>query len=292
MGKRLANNMLSEQAKKHFDSLINLINASLDDYLSITHTSYQSVADAMKYSVEIGGKRIRPLLVMEFSRMTGGNMADAIPYACAIEMIHNYSLVHDDLPSMDNDDYRRGKESTHKKFGEAIGVLAGDGLLTYAFQIASDAGVSDHITVKCTRALANYAGVYGMIGGQTIDLSNECRKDLSLKDLQETDRLKTGALIRCACELGCNVGEASSAQYEASKVYAENLGLAFQIVDDILDAEQDEKIGKATYVSVLGLEGAKALAKEYTDKALEALNIFENNEYLVELTKELLVREG
>ena len=284
--------MLSENATKHFTSLVNLINASLDDYLCITHTSFQDVADAMKYSVAIGGKRIRPILVMEFSRMTGGNMADALPYACALEMIHNYSLVHDDLPCMDNDDYRRGCESTHKKFGENIGVLAGDGLLTYAFQIASDAGVSPYKTVQCTRALANYAGVYGMIGGQSIDLRNENKSNLTLEELQECDRLKTGALIRCACELGCNVGFATAEQYEASKIYAENLGLAFQIVDDILDAEQDEKLGKATYVSVLGLDGAKALAKEYTNKALMSLEAFSDAEYLIEFTKELLIREA
>lgn len=289
------------QAEEYYQSLYNLINATLCDYLSIDHTDYQKVADAMQYSVEIGGKRLRPLLVLEFCKLCGGNIADALPFACALEMIHTYSLVHDDLPCMDNDDYRRGKESCHKKYGEAYAVLAGDALLTYAFQIASDAGVDDHTIVKCTRALSNYAGIYGMVGGQTLDLANEESSDVTVARLEETDRLKTGALIRCACELGCNAAKANNEQYEAAKVYAENLGIAFQIVDDILDVTGDEATlgkavgsdaqnGKATYVTLLGLDGAKARAEDLTNKALLALNIFDNNENIVYLTKSLLQR--
>ena len=290
-----------QTAEEYYQSLYNLINATLCDYLSIDHTDFQKVADAMQYSVEIGGKRLRPILVLEFCKLCGGNIADALPFACALEMIHTYSLVHDDLPCMDDDDYRRGKESCHKKFGEAYAVLAGDALLTYAFQIASDAGVDDHTIVKCTRALANYAGIYGMVGGQTLDLANEESSDVTVERLAETDKLKTGALIRCACELGCNAVKANNAQYEAAKSYAENLGIAFQIVDDILDVTGDEATlgkavgsdetnGKATYVTLLGLDGAKAKAEELTNKALLALETFENNENIVYLTKQLLER--
>ena len=290
-----------QTVEEYYQSLYNLINATLCDYLSIDHTDYQRVADAMQYSVEIGGKRLRPILVLEFCKLCGGNIADALPFACALEMIHTYSLVHDDLPCMDDDDYRRGKESCHKKYGEAYAVLAGDALLTYAFQIASDAGVDDHTIVKCTRALANYAGIYGMVGGQTLDLANEESSDVTVSRLEETDRLKTGALIRCACELGCNAAKASNDQYEAAKAYAENLGIAFQIVDDILDVTGDEATlgkavgsdatnGKATYVTLLGLEGAKARAEDLTNKALLALETFEDNENIVYLTKQLLQR--
>ena len=260
-----------------------------------------TVINAMNYSLMGGGKRLRPLLMFETYRLFGGEDDVIEPFMAAIEKIHTYSLVHDDLPCMDDDDYRRGKESCHKKFGEAYAVLAGDALLTYAFQIASDAGVDDHTIVKCTRALANYAGIYGMVGGQTLDLANEESSDVTVERLAETDKLKTGALIRCACELGCNAAKANNAQYEAAKAYAENLGIAFQIVDDILDVTGDETTlgkavgsdetnGKATYVTLLGLDGAKAKAKELTNKALEALETFENNENIVYLTKQLLQR--
>lgn len=292
---------LSEKAKKYFDSYINLINVSLDEYLYIQGTDYQIVADAMAYSVENGGKRLRPILVLEFCKMCGGNIADAIPFACALEMIHTYSLIHDDLPCMDNDDFRRGKESCHKKFGENFGILAGDALLTYAFQVASDAPVPPEIAVRCIRFLSNYAGIYGMVGGQTMDVQNENRKDLTIKDIEETHKLKTGALIRCACEIGCAVAKATNIQYDAARKYAENLGLAFQIVDDILDVTgspellgkevgQDAENGKTTYVSLLGLERAGELSSEYTKKAIDALGVFEKSEYLTEWTKYLLHR--
>lgn len=293
--------MLSDKVKQRYESSINLINATLSDYLCIKNTPYQIVADAMQYSVENGGKRIRPMLVLEFCKACGGDIIDALPFAAALELIHTYSLVHDDLPCMDNDKLRRGKESTWKKYGETYGVLAGDALLTYAFQIASGAGVSDHTIVKCTRLLANYAGIYGMIGGQTLDINNEKAETLDFEELKETERLKTGALIRCACEMGCEIAGASKEQFEAAKVFAENLGLAFQIVDDILDVTGDPTIlgkevgqdlqnGKITYVTLLGIDGAEKLAKEYTEKALEALSIFDDAEYLAEITKYLLNR--
>ena len=297
----MSGEILSENAKKHYQSLINMINATLADYLAIRGVSYQMLADAMEYSVENGGKRVRPILTLEFCRLCGGNMADALPFACAMELIHTYSLVHDDLPSLDDDEFRRGNESTWKKFGEAFGVLSGDALLTYAFQIAADAGVSDHTTVKCIRALANYSGLYGMLGGQALDILNE-NNEVTLEQLCEIHRLKTGALIRCACELGCAAADASSEQYEDAKNYAENLGIAFQIVDDILDVVGDpEKLGKevgqdeanqkTTFVTLLGVDGAKKLAEEYTGKALAALDCFEKTVYAREATQYLLSRD-
>ncbi|MBR5991481.1 MAG: polyprenyl synthetase family protein [Clostridia bacterium] len=297
----MSGEILSENAKKHYQSLINMINATLADYLAIRGVSYQMLADAMEYSVENGGKRVRPILTLEFCRLCGGNMADALPFACAMELIHTYSLVHDDLPSLDDDEFRRGNESTWKKFGEAFGVLSGDALLTYAFQIAADAGVSDHTTVKCIRALANYSGLYGMLGGQALDILNE-NNEVTLEQLCEIHRLKTGALIRCACELGCAAADASSEQYEAAKNYAENLGIAFQIVDDILDVVGDpEKLGKevgqdeanqkTTFVTLLGVAGAKKLAVEYTGTALAALDGFEKTVYAREATQYLLSRD-
>ena len=296
-------NALSPETKKSYDSYINLVNNTLDEFLTMNSPYYQVVADAMRYSVENGGKRLRPVLLIEFCRMCGGNLSDALPYACALEMIHTYSLIHDDLPCMDNDDYRRGKESCHKKFGYAYALLAGDALLTYAFNIASDAGVTPGIAVKCIRYLSNYAGICGMVGGQTMDIKNEQNPNLTLEELKITHKKKTGALIRCACEIGCTLAEATSTEFEAAQVYAENLGLAFQIEDDILDVVGDpEKLGKGvgidaengkvTYVTLLGLEGARKLAKEYTDNALKALDAFNNPKFLKELTLSLLDREN
>lgn len=289
---------------KHFESNLNLINQTLSEYLSIIDADYQIVADAMKYSVENGGKRLRPLLVLEFCRICGGNIIDALPFACALEMIHTYSLIHDDLPAMDNDDYRRGKESCHKKFGEANAILAGDALLTYAFQVAADGGANPAMTVKCLRVLAAFAGIHGMVGGQTMDIANENNPSLSLKSIETIHKLKTGALIRCACEMGCACAVATSSQYQAARDYAENLGLAFQIEDDILDVVGDSDVlgkevgsdaanGKVTYVTLLGVDGARALANEYTSRALDALDIFgASAEDLIELTKNLLERNN
>ena len=293
--------VLSKESKQHYDSYVNLVNTTLDEFLTMDSKYYQIVSDAMRYSVENGGKRLRPVLLLEFCRVCGGNLSDALPYACALEMIHTYSLIHDDLPCMDNDDYRRGKESCHKKFGYEYALLAGDALLTYAFKIASDAGVRPGIAVKCIRYLSNYAGICGMIGGQTMDIKNEQNPKLTLDELEITHKKKTGALIRSACEIGCTLGEATPEEFASATEYAENLGLAFQIVDDILDVVGDPKVlgkgvgidaenGKVTYVTLLGLEGAKELAKEYTDKALKSLDNFENNGFLKELTLKLLTR--
>lgn len=279
-----------ERSDRELTSYTNLVNATLEEYLEIGNKYFEPVVDAMQYSVENGGKRLRPILVLEFCRMCGGNISDALPFACALEMIHTYSLIHDDLPCMDNDDYRRGKEACHIKYGYDFALLAGDALLTYAFQIASDAGVSPQVTARCIRSLSNYAGIYGMIGGQTLDIKNEGKKTLTIEELEYTHKHKTGALIRCACEMGCTVACASNEEYDAARTYAENLGLAFQIVDDILDAEEDKSIGKITFVTLLGIEEAERLAEKYTENALRALDTFKDSSVLKQETILLLTR--
>lgn len=258
--------------------------------------------EAMRYSVENGGKRIRPMLTLEFCRMCGGSVEAALPLACAIEFIHTYSLIHDDLPCMDDDDMRRGKPSSHIKFGEANALLAGDSLLTFAFQSAGEAeDIPADAVVKAVSLLARASGCAGMIAGQVQDLENE-NKTVAADDLRSVDILKTGELIRCACQLGCIAAGADDMKLEAARVYAENLGIAFQIVDDILDVTSDEAtLGKPvgsdaencknTYVSLLGLEEAKKIAAELTRKAIDALGVFGGeSEFLVSLSKKLLSR--
>ena len=258
--------------------------------------------DAMSYSLENGGKRIRPLLTLEFCRVCGGDPRAALPLALGIEMIHTYSLIHDDLPCMDNDDMRRGKPSNHKVYGYANALLAGDGLLTLAFETvlgAKELSAEKRAAAGCL--LAEAAGCSGMIAGQVMDLANE-ERSATADDLAATDRLKTGELIRCACQLGCIAAGADDKKLEAARVYAENLGIAFQIVDDILDVTSDEAtlgkpIGsdaencKNTYVSLLGLEEAQRIAAKLTDKAIDALKIFgDEAEFLISLSERLLSR--
>lgn len=276
--------MLMEHNKKLFDQL-------LADCLPVVSDGQTQVVEAMRYSLANGGKRIRPLLVMEFAKAcdnTGAKNDDAIPFACAVEMIHTYSLIHDDLPCMDDDDMRRGQPSCHKKFGEATALLAGDALLTMAFQtLASAADRTDlppDVLLKSISVLSQRAGVQGMIGGQVIDLKYEATT-ADLSQVSKVDLLKTGALIEAACLMGCYVGGAEEPLLRAATVYAKKLGLAFQIQDDILDITGDaallgKPIGsdaqnhKSTYVSLLGLEKSKELVKSLTKEAAEAVSVF------------------
>ncbi|MBR6634942.1 MAG: polyprenyl synthetase family protein, partial [Clostridia bacterium] len=188
----------------------------------------------MLYSLKNGGKRVRPMLVLEFCRVCGGDVQAALPFACAVEMIHTYSLIHDDLPCMDDDDFRRGMPSCHKQYGEATALLAGDGLLTLAFSVLSKAALSAERKIEAVKVLADCAGHLGMIGGQTMDLAHEGQK-ITLDQLRKTDALKTGRLIRCACALGCIAAGADEEMHKAAEKYADSIGLAFQIVDDLLD---------------------------------------------------------
>ena len=261
----------------------------------------ESIVEAMRYSALAGGKRLRPVLTLAFCSASGGNPADALPFACALEMIHTYSLIHDDLPCMDNDDLRRGKPTSHKVFGEGNAVLAGDSLLTYAFETAVRSGaVPAERVLEAVRVLAHEAGYFGMIGGQVLDLAGEHRR-LSYEELVTLQNLKTGALIRAAVQMGCIVGGASDAQRDAACIYADKLGLAFQIQDDILDIEgdaavfgkpigSDEKSGKATFPSLLGLEACKEKVRTLTEEAVAALRVFPDHEFLAALAESLVGR--
>ena len=245
--------------------------------------------DAMRYSLEAGGKRVRPRLVLEFARLCGGSEEAALPFACAVEMIHTYSLIHDDLPCMDDDDLRRGKPSNHKVYGEDIALLAGDALLTLAFETLADDKTAelagDRACRLAAKTLARYAGAVGMVGGQVIDLKSE-NTNAPLEVLREMDEKKTACLIQAACELGCIVANAGADKRRAAALYGESIGVAFQIQDDILDqTSSDEELGKpvgsdnenskSTYVSLLGIEKCRALVDELTNQAIEALSAFD-----------------
>lgn len=264
------------------------------------------VSDAMKYSVRNGGKRIRPILVLEFCRMCGGNVEDALSLACAIEMIHTYSLIHDDLPCMDNDDMRRGQPSCHIKFKEHFALLAGDGLLTHAFScvLSSDfAKKRPEKALKALSVLAEGAGNRGMIGGQVIDLESE-GKENDGDTLEKMDNLKTGALIKAAAVMGVIAADGSEEQIEKAADFALKFGHAFQVVDDVLDVVGSaETLGKpigsdavsekSTYVSLLGLEMSQLYAKKLTDEALASLSAFgDEADYMKELAKKLLSRRN
>jgi geranylgeranyl diphosphate synthase type II len=265
--------------------------------------AYQTLYDAMRYSLLAGGKRIRPILVLETCRMCGGDPAEAMPFACAIEMIHTYSLIHDDLPCMDDDDYRRGRLTNHKVYGEATAVLAGDGLLTAAFgvMLAPERQTLGLRAMTAAGVLARAAGEDGMVAGQILDLAGEGKK-LSLEEIEAIDVRKTGALLMAACEMGCVLAGGAENQREAVRAYARQLGLAFQIRDDMLDVIGDqEKLGKATgmdavhekstYVGLLGLEGCARMVEDCTSGAKAALDGFADNGFLLWLADALAGRE-
>ncbi|NLO45394.1 MAG: polyprenyl synthetase family protein [Clostridiales bacterium] len=283
---------------KKFEDYVLLVNNALNKSVP---ENKSVVCDAMRYSLLSGGKRIRSVLALEFCRVCGGDIYAALPFACAVEMVHAYSLIHDDLPCMDDDDLRRGNPSCHVKFGEAFALLAGDALLTLAFETIMNAPLSAEIKVEACRILSSAAGFEGMIGGQELDLLNE-NKDVDAKELKKADLLKTGALIKASCLLGCAAAGASNQMRGAASVYAESIGLAFQIVDDILDATgdteslgkpagSDKAKGKATYITLLGQKQSKELSEELTQTALSSLKIFGGEGYFLrELALNLLSR--
>lgn len=248
----------------------------------------RSVCEAMAYACSAGGKRLRPVLLMEFCRLCGGDTEAALPFACAVEMIHSYSLVHDDLPCMDDSPLRRGRPSAHVRFGETTALLAGDALLNRAFEIMlSPVGIGSvdpRAALQAAFSLADGAGVFGMVGGQVIDLESENRH-IDLNTLEELQRGKTAALIRSACEMGCFLAQANEEKRYVARAFGEQLGLCFQIVDDILDAtstaeelgkpvSSDAQNNKATYVTLLGLDQARQLAQKRTQQAVDALHVF------------------
>ncbi|MBE6749766.1 MAG: polyprenyl synthetase family protein [Ruminococcaceae bacterium] len=287
--------------KSKFESYVNLIEKTINEKFPESNSEYALVNQASRYSLLLGGKRIRPILMLEFAKLFGAADSDVLPFCVAIEMIHTYSLIHDDLPCMDNDDLRRGKPACHKKFGEDIALLAGDNLLTESFKIAADSSACAERKIKAISILAERAGFNGMIGGQVLDLwFEECTPNA--EQITRMYMMKTGALLSASAEIGVVLGGGSEEDLQNATNYALNLGLAFQIIDDILDITGDEKLlgkpigsdadnNKTTLVSILGLENAKALAQELTQKALECLSKFEGNtEFLIELTSSLLNR--
>lgn len=262
-----------------------LINAKLDELLPKSSENYSKVIDAMRYSLLAGGKRIRPALVLEFCRLCGGDVSKAVNFACAVEMIHTYSLIHDDLPCMDDDDYRRGEPSCHKVFGYDIALLAGDALQSLAFEIIAKSELPSDRVARAVLSLSKRCGVDGMVGGQVLDLANEnAKNDVEIELVKQTYLLKTSALIKTACELGC----IAAGKYELldnAEIFADNLGLAFQIRDDVLDVIGDsETLGKAvgsddkncksTFVSAYGIDRSNDMVKNYSETAKQALDCF------------------
>ncbi|KJS14168.1 MAG: hypothetical protein VR67_01445 [Peptococcaceae bacterium BRH_c8a] len=271
---------LAERAK--------VVNKALDQCLPSVNAYPPAIHQAVRYSVFAGGKRLRPILVLAGAEAVGGNTETVMPAACAVELLHTYSLVHDDLPAMDNDDLRRGQPTCHRAFGEAMAILAGDALLTSSFnvlaQLPQSAGVAPERVVRVISELAQAAGTQGLIGGQVVDLASE--GDTVDEDMLEyIHTRKTGALIRVSVRAGAILSGASEAQLQKLTDYANSLGLAFQIVDDILDVVGDEQIigkpvgsdqrnQKATYPALFGLDAARQKATEAAETALSSLNSF------------------
>lgn len=266
---------------------LNLINEKLDSYFPEKQDSMNTLNKAMKYTLSLPGKRVRPILALEFCRALGGKIEECLPFACAIEMVHNYSLIHDDLPCMDNDDLRREKPTNHKVFGEAIALLAGDGLLNLGFETMLSeetvALVGEKKAILASRVLADACGRSGMILGQVIDLESE-NKSISMDLLKTMHINKTAKLISAACEIGGIIAKANKEQLLKTKKYGLELGLAFQIMDDILDANgdgeninlSDKENGKATYVTMLGLEKSKKLVNDLTNSAIENISFLKD----------------
>lgn len=287
-----------------------LINRNLETYFEKHDEKYSVLFDSIKYSLLNGGKRIRPFLTMEFCRLFGGSDDAALPFACALEMIHTYSLIHDDLPCMDNDSIRRGKPTNHIVFGEATAMLAGDALLTRAFSVVcSNKYVLDKYIIKAVRLLADNSGVFGMVGGQQLDLIGEEIK-YGFNDLKYMQYLKTGKLFIAACILGCYAAlgykedEALENEYiSAASEYAEKTGLAFQITDDILDTTGDIAVlgktvgldninNKTTFLSFMNIDEAFLYASKLTDEARGAIAGYDNSEVLCGTALYLLNRKS
>ena len=263
---------------------------------------YADLQEAMEYSLLAGGKRVRPVLVLETCRLCGGDPALAMPFACALEMIHTYSLIHDDLPAMDNDDLRRGRPTNHVVYGEATAILAGDGLLTAAFEQLSRAKLPPERIVDALNCLSRAAGPQGMVGGQAMDMAGEGRA-LTREELELLQSLKTGALIRAAAELGCIAAGGEAWQRDCVCRYAEAVGRAFQIRDDMLDIiSTEEELGKpvgsdkqndkSTFVTAMGLEACELEVEHLTATALDALQQFEDPGFHTWLARKLAYRKN
>lgn len=289
------NNTLENRTREYTDFIEAYLKSNCFLYPNAPQTT---LFEAMRYSLLAGGKRLRPIFVLDFCRMCGGDWKKAAPFAAAVEMVHTYSLIHDDLPCMDDDDFRRGAPTNHKVYGEAMAVLAGDALLTAAFSAISNAEYTADIRIEAVRILSECAGELGMVGGQVLDIQSETRQ-CTQQDVIDIQDRKTGALIRAACMLGVLAGEGSAHQLQQAAAFATNLGLAFQIRDDMLDVIGNAvELGKATgtdankntFVQLYGLDKCDTLVKEHTELAIQALKEFAYNEYMHNLATALVNR--
>lgn len=274
--------------KEYLKLRCQLVDQALERFLPEGTELPAPLHGSMRYSVFAGGKRVRPVLLLAACEAVGGAVKSALPAACAMEMIHTYSLIHDDLPAMDNDDFRRGNPTNHKVYGEATAILAGDALLTEAFILLSGngAGVDPAARLRVINEIAQASGSRGMVGGQMLDMESEGKHEIDLATLSYIHTHKTGALIRASVRAGAIIGGAGEAGFDALTRYADAVGLAFQIADDILDVEgtteelgkdagSDQARGKATYPALMGLEASKARANELVEMALGALSSFD-----------------
>lgn len=283
---------------------INIIDDALHECMSHSDNPQSKIYDAMEYSLFAGGKRLRPVILLAVNEMCDGYRNDAVPFACAMEMIHTYSLIHDDLPSMDNDDIRRGRSTNHIKFGEAMAILAGDSLLNKAFEVMSNSKYerADSQTIlKAIGVVAASSGTEGMIGGQVVDIESE-NKNIDAQQLNYLQSLKTGAIIRSSACVGAILAGANSEVVETVDKFALNLGIAFQIQDDILDVigsvdELGKPIGsdvncnKNTYTTIFGVEQSHELVEKYSKDAINSIKIFgDKAEFLIALTEYLISR--
>ncbi|MRZ81053.1 polyprenyl synthetase family protein [Paeniclostridium sordellii] len=284
---------------------VNKIEQILNEYMPKEEGYQKKIFESMNYSLKAGGKRLRPILTLESCKIVGGEEEDAIAFAVAIEMIHTYSLIHDDLPALDNDDLRRGRKTNHKVYGEAMAILAGDGLLNYAYEIMLKESIGKNDPEKYLKAIneiAKSAGIYGMIGGQVVDIESEGKK-IDMDKLDFIHMNKTAAIIIGCMRAGAIIGNATDKQLEDITKYAKNIGLSFQIVDDILDIVGDEaKLGKnvgsdidnekSTYPSLIGLEKSKEVANQLIKEAKASINqISKDNAFLNGLAEYIVDRE-
>ncbi|MDL2234803.1 polyprenyl synthetase family protein [Christensenellaceae bacterium OttesenSCG-928-L17] len=290
-----------QTAQKHY---LGMVDNALEAYLSAGDMP-DTLRESMRYSVFAGGKRLRPVLTLAACEMLQGDVNRAMPFACALEMIHAYSLIHDDLPAMDNDTLRRGKPTNHVVYGEGQAILAGDGLLSYAFEIMLHACTveNDKRFLKAALAVAHGAGVFGMVAGQCLDLKNEGKEQVTKETLYAIHKGKTAAMIKAAIEAGAYCAGADAQQMDALRAFGEAYGLLFQITDDILDETgnakslgksigKDKQAGKITFVTIFGLEGAKEYARQTAHDACKALTMFGQDAwYFQELINKTLVRE-
>jgi geranylgeranyl diphosphate synthase, type II len=294
--------------KSYLKERCRVVDEALECFLPKGEELPFSLHKAMRYSVFAGGKRVRPILMLAACEAVGGTVPQALPAACAMEMIHTYSLIHDDLPAMDDDDFRRGNPTNHKVFGEAVAILAGDALLTEAFILLSrqmgTADVPPDVLLKVINEIGVCAGSRGMVGGQVVDMESEGNRDIEFATVQYIHTHKTGALIKASVRSGALLGGADPQSLAAMTRYGEAIGLAFQIADDILDIEgtteeigkdagSDEARGKATYPAVIGLAESKRLAAELVDRAFAALEPFgEKGEPLREIASYIINRKS